>query len=126
MSDTKKSPGRENEDEDSPAEAATFGKRMEELDKDFGIMLKNMNQTSLVIEAGEKKTLMEKLIDLVPKIDKFLWILDLKLGVMIAAILLFVLFILFGAASGYDNGHGYIHILEPVLGQSLNESQIFD
>ena len=110
MSDTKKSPGREDE-------AATFGKRMEELDQDFERMLNNMNQTSLVIEAGEKKTLMEKLIDLVPKIDKFLWILDLKLGVIIAAIVLFVLFILFGAASGYDNGHGYIHTLEPVLGR---------
>ena len=70
MSDTKKSPGRENEDEDSPAEAATFGKRMEELDKDFGRMLKNMNQTSLVLEAGEKKTLIEQLLDVVPKINK--------------------------------------------------------
>ena len=56
MSDTKKSPGRENEDEDSPAAAATFGKRMEELDKDFGRMLNNINQTSMEIEAGEKKT----------------------------------------------------------------------
>ena len=58
------------------------------------------------IEVGEKKTFMEKLLNVVPKIDKFLWILDLKIGVLITAIVLFVLFILFGTTSAYDSGHG--------------------
>ena len=69
------------------------------------------------IEIGQEKSRMEKFLDLIPKIDKFLWFLDLNLGVMITAVVLIVLFIIFGTVSAYEDGvggHGHSHTLGPV------------
>merc|ERR1712126_236909 len=51
------------------------------------------------------------------KINKFLWFVELNLGVMITAAVLIVLFIVFGTASAYEGevgGHGHSHALGPV------------
>ena len=70
------------------------------------------------IEIGQEKSRFEKFLDLIPKIDKFLWFLDLNLGVLITAVVLIVLFILYGTAGFYEDGLGdrksNSHVLGPV------------
>ena len=58
------------------------------------------------IEIGQEKSRVEKFLDWIPKIDKFLWFLDLNLGVLITAVVMLVLFILYGTLAAYEDGLG--------------------
>ena len=52
----------------------------------------------------------EKILDFFPRIDKFLWYIELKLGVTITAIVLIVLLIVSVATGAYEDSHPGISI----------------
>ena len=53
-------------------------------------------------EVKQKKTMKQKFLDLIPRIDKFMCCLDLKLGVILTSVVLFVLIIIYIITSAIE------------------------
>ena len=66
------------------------------------------------IEVREKSPI-EKILDFIPRIEKFLICVDLELGVMITAILLIVLLIVSVTTGAIEGGHPVIEISSIII-----------